>query len=121
MLTEAAYRNNVPARLLHGIVMVESHYHCGARNGGSLGIGQVKPATARAVGVTGNLLDCRTGLEAAARYLRLTLDRAGGDWTGAATLYNQGVAATPRRSAYSNKVMRFAMEDNDGRLRTVSK
>ncbi len=123
MIADAAHRNGVPAPLLHGIVMVESRYHCDARNGAARGIGQVLPQTARGVGVVGNLLDCSVGLEAAARYLRLTLAHAGGNWHGAATLYNRGLSAAPRPTAYSRQVMAFAlaMEDEGGRIRSASK
>jgi soluble lytic murein transglycosylase-like protein len=108
-LVDAAMRNHVPPSLLHGIVMVESGYNCRARNGPWQGVGQITRQAAKSVGVFGNLFDCGNGMEAAARYARLALDRAGGDWSGAATLYNQGVNAAPRRSAYSARVMRFAL------------
>ena len=110
LVADAARRNSVPPRLLHGIVMVESGYNCRAHHGPWQGIGQLLPATARSVGVTGSLYDCGNGVEAAARYARIALERAGGDWQGAATLYNQGVFARPRRSAYSARVMRFAAQ-----------
>jgi soluble lytic murein transglycosylase-like protein len=108
-LVAVAIRNHVPPLLLHGILMVESGYNCRARNGPWLGVGQISRQTARSVGVLGNLFDCENGMEAAARYARLALDRAGGDWSGAATLYNRGVNAAPRRSSYSARVMRFAL------------
>jgi soluble lytic murein transglycosylase-like protein len=108
-LVAVAIRNHVPPPLLHGILMVESGYNCRAHNGPWLGVGQISRQTARSVGILGNLFDCENGMEAAARYARLALDRAGGDWSGAATLYNRGVNAAPRRSAYSARVMRFAL------------
>ena len=113
IVTDAARRPNVPARLLHGIVMAESRYQCGAynRRTGASGIGQVLPSTARSVGVYGNLLDCHNGIEAAAGYLHAALERARGDWGGAATLYNRGLGASPSHSGYSNHVMQFAMGD----------
>lgn len=105
LVIAAALQHNLPPRLLHGIVMQESHYDCGAPNGG---IGQVLPTTARGLGVLGDLTDCRVGLEAAARYLHLALERAHGDWQIAATLYNRGLGAAPRPTGYSRSVMRYA-------------
>ena len=78
---------------------------CNARNGRALGAMQVFKATARSVGVTGNLLDCATGIEAGVRYLRLALDRAG-SLCGAASLFNKGLYARPSCSGYALKVMR---------------
>jgi soluble lytic murein transglycosylase-like protein len=101
-----ALSNHVPPPLLHGIIMVESRYECGLTSAtGARGIGQVMPSTARGVGVTGNLYDCRIGAEAAARYLRLALNQSRGDWEGAATLYNQGLGSRPRHTSYSHNVM----------------
>jgi soluble lytic murein transglycosylase-like protein len=106
LVMAVAMHNHVPPSLLHGIIMVESRYECGLTSAtGARGIGQVMPATARAVGVTGSLYDCRIGAEAAARYLRLALNQSRGDWEGAATLYNRGVGGRPSHSAYSHKVM----------------
>lgn len=110
LVTQAAVRHGVPVALAHGIVRAESNYRCGVRasDGLSVGIMQVRPATARSVGVHGSMTNCANSLEAGMRYLRKALARAGGDWTGAATLYNQGIGATPRSSSYARRVIALA-------------
>lgn len=107
LVTEAAHRHGVPAGIAHGVIHVESGYRCGARNGAHYGLGQVAPATARSVGVHGNLFDCRTGIEAAMRYLRLALARGGAGCAGV-SLYNMGIYAKPRCTGYGAKVMRMS-------------
>lgn len=105
MVTEAAVRHGVPARLAHAVAKAESSYRCNARGlAGEQGVMQVKPATARSVGVTGNLFNCRTGIEAGMRYLKQALVLSGGNWCGAATLYNRGIGARPTRSAYCTRL-----------------
>lgn len=102
----SAARNGVPAELVSRIIRVESRGNCAADNGIAKGVMQVKPQTAASVGVYGSLKNCSTGVEAGARYLRLALDRSGGDWAGAATLYNAGIWARPHASRYSQMVLR---------------
>lgn len=105
MIARSAARNHVPVALVHRIIKVESGYRCNASSGIAFGIMQVQRATARSVGVHGNLMHCETGLEAGTRYLRQALDAARGNWTYAATLYNRGIAARPTRSHYASLVM----------------
>lgn len=105
IVTAAAIRNGVDPRLLHAVVRVESGGRCHAHNpSGASGLGQVLPRTARSVGVVGNLHDCHTGAEAAARYLRLAVARGGSGCAGV-SLYNTGVYARPRCTGYGRKVM----------------
>lgn len=106
MIVATAHRNHVPVALMHRIIRVESGYRCRARNGHAFGIMQVQRATARSVGVRGNLLNCATGLEAGARYLHQALVMAHGNLAHAATLYNRGIWARPRYSHYAALVMR---------------
>lgn len=106
-VTHAATRHGIPPRLAHAIVRVESGYRCQARNGNARGIGQVFPRTAASVGVYGNLFDCATGLEASMRYLRAAL-MAGGSGCAGVSLYNLGIYARPRCTAYGRRVMALA-------------
>ncbi len=108
MVTRSAIEHGLPPALAHGIVRAESGYNCAAANQGALGIMQVKTATARSVGISGALRSCGAGLEAGMRYLRQAYEVAGGNPARAATLYNQGLAARPRRSGYSQLVMRLS-------------
>lgn len=109
MVTEVAHQFGVPAALARGVAHVETGYRCGTvGRAGELGLMQVKPATARGIGVHGNLRDCRTGATAGVLYLRQALRRAGGNWTAAATLYNCGLYSRRRSSAYARKVLAAA-------------
>lgn len=101
----AALTEGVPVRLALAVARTESSGNCGASSGLAHGVMQVRPATAREVGITGNLFDCRTGAIAGVRYLRKALRAAGGSWSAAAHLYNAGVAARPRHTRYTALVM----------------
>lgn len=104
-ITAAAHRHGLNPRLLHAIVKVESGGNCHARSyANAQGVGQVKPATARSVGVYGNLYNCETGIEAAARYLKVAVGKAGAGCAGV-SLYNLGVYARPRCTGYGRKVI----------------
>jgi hypothetical protein len=109
IVTAAAQRNGVPAALLHGVIRVESNYRCNAYNraGKAIGIGQVKAATGRSVGIHGSLYDCQNGAEAAARYLRIAIARGGAGCAGV-SLYERGVYARPVCTGYGRRVMALA-------------
>jgi soluble lytic murein transglycosylase-like protein len=108
MVSEAADANGIPRNIAHAIVRVESNYNCHLTGrAGERGIMQVKPATAHSVGVTGNLFDCRTGLEAGMRYLRLAIARGGSGCAGL-SLYQRGVYGRPLCTVYGQKVIRAA-------------
>ncbi|CAB4145961.1 LT_GEWL domain containing protein [uncultured Caudovirales phage] len=104
MVTAAAQRHGVPVNLAHGVIRIESGYRCSARNGGAIGIGQVFRATARSVGVYGNLFDCSTGLEASMRYLKLAINMHGSGCAGVSA-YERGVYAPGRCTGYGRKVI----------------
>jgi soluble lytic murein transglycosylase-like protein len=109
-VTSAALRHGVPVALAHGIVRAESNYRCHvkASDGLSQGIMQVRPQTARSVGVYGSMNDCANSLEAGMRYLKQALIKAGGNWGWAATMYNRGIAAKATMSSYAARVLRLA-------------
>lgn len=107
IVTAKARAHGVPVTLAHAITQQETGYNCRAvGSAGELGAMQVKPATARGVGVHGNLRDCATGIEAGMRYLRQALTKAGGSWTGAAALYQGGLYSGRRSSPYARQVLR---------------
>jgi soluble lytic murein transglycosylase-like protein len=62
---------------------------------GALGIAQLMPETARALGVA-DPLDLRAGLDGGARYLKEQLGRFSGDMALALAAYNAGPAAVAR-------------------------
>ncbi len=73
LVNEYAARHDIPRRLLHRVIQRESDYRSNARNGPYYGLMQILPATARTMGFQGapdDLLDARTNLEYAGRYLR---------------------------------------------------
>jgi soluble lytic murein transglycosylase-like protein len=108
MVTEAAERHGVPVGLAHAIIKIESGYNCHARSRyGAAGIGQVLPASARAEGVSGNLYECGTGLEAAMRYLKHAVAMYG-ESCAAASAYNTGLFGAGRCTGYGRRAMRLA-------------
>jgi soluble lytic murein transglycosylase-like protein len=110
MVTEAAQRHGVPVGLAHAIIKIESGYNCHARSRyGALGIGQVMPSSARAEGVSGNLYECSTGLEASMRYLKRAIALYG-DSCAAASAYNTGIFARRSCTGYGRRAMRLAQE-----------
>lgn len=105
IVTEAALRHGVPPKLAHAVAKVESGYRCNARSrAGARGVMQVMPATARGVGVHGNLFECRTGAEAGMRYLAAIIRRHGVS-CASISLYERGAHARPRCTAYGRKVL----------------
>lgn len=105
ILQEEAAKEDVPAELVLRVAHVESRGQCGADNGIAHGVMQVKTETARAMGISGNLHDCRTGARAGVRYLKRALTASHGNWAHAAALYNGGLAAPRRVTGYSRLVM----------------
>ena len=88
-----AAANGLPAELVHRVVIRESRYNPRARNGGNLGLMQIKHATARGVGYTGSasgLFDAETNLTYAVRYLAGAYRAAGGNQSRAVALYASG-------------------------------
>ena len=105
-----AQQHNVPVPLAHAIVSKESGYNPRVISKGNYGLGQIRCGTARGLGFSGScrdLLDPNTNLTYSMRYLREALDKSRGDWCKAATLYNRGINATPRRSAYCDQIIRL--------------
>ena len=73
LINQAAADNQVPASLVHRVVQRESGYNSGARNGPYYGLMQILPQTAATMGYDGpasGLLDAKTNLKYAVRYLR---------------------------------------------------
>jgi soluble lytic murein transglycosylase-like protein len=109
MVTDAAKRHGVPPRIAHAVIATESGYRCDARSrSGARGIAQVMPATARGVGVHGNLFDCSVGLEAGMRYLSYII-RKHGHGCAAISLYERGAYARPVCTKYGRTVLSRAM------------
>lgn len=106
IVRQAAVRHGVPEKLALGVAQTETRFRCNATGGvGERGVMQVRPATARMMGVKGNLYDCNTGAEAGVRYLKKALVASSGDWGIAARLYNAGLGASRIISEYSRRVL----------------
>jgi soluble lytic murein transglycosylase-like protein len=92
----AAASNGIDPALLKGLVSQESGFDPNARSGaGAVGLTQLMPGTAAALGVT-NPLDPAQSLQGGAKYLRQQLDRFGGDEKLALAAYNAGPGAVAK-------------------------
>jgi len=90
----AAYQFDVRPSFLLAVVACESNFNARAiSKAGARGLAQVMPATARGLGVEAELLwDPRYNLYAAAKYIRLLVDRYGNDLDKVLIAYNAGPA-----------------------------
>ncbi|WP_431299614.1 transglycosylase SLT domain-containing protein [Tabrizicola sp. BL-A-41-H6] len=85
--------HDIPESLLHRVIMRESRYDAGARNGPYYGLMQILPQTARTMGYRGSpegLLDAETNLKYAGRYLRGAWLVSRGDEDAAVGWYARG-------------------------------
>jgi soluble lytic murein transglycosylase-like protein len=113
-INAAATSNGIDPALLKGLVQQESGFDPNARSGaGAVGLTQLMPGTAAALGVT-DPTDPVQSLQAGARYLREQLDRFGGDERLALAAYNAGPGAVSKyggvppyaeTQGYVNKVL----------------
>ncbi len=94
-LQQSAARHALSPVLLEAVVWQESRWHTRAVSPkGAIGLTQLMPATALALGVDAH--DPIANLDAGARYLRILLDHFGGDLEKALAAYNAGVARVER-------------------------
>ena len=94
MVAEHAKANNVPEALVHRVIVRESKYHPELiGHGGTIGLMQIKLATARGVGYTGDaggLRDPDTNLTYGVKYLAGAWRAAEGNHDRAVQLYAGG-------------------------------
>jgi len=94
MIAKHAAANNVPAAVVHRVVLKESRYNASAiGRGGAMGLMQIKHATARGLGYRGTaagLLDPDTNLTYGVRYLAGAYRVAGGNGDLAWSYYRSG-------------------------------
>ncbi|MCG0278608.1 MAG: lytic transglycosylase domain-containing protein [Thermanaeromonas sp.] len=96
LLEEVARKYRLPLNLLQGLVKVESNFNSRAVSpSGALGLMQLMPETARALGVK-DPFDPSENLEAGARYLRQMLDLFRGNVELALAAYNAGPGVVQR-------------------------
>ncbi len=92
----------LPAELVKAIITVESSWHRDARNGSSVGLMQITPGTANALGYKGAtklLFDPETNIAFGVRYLAQAYALADGDLCGTVTRYQSGLTATRPNAA----------------------
>ncbi|RDV83931.1 lytic transglycosylase domain-containing protein [Ammonifex thiophilus] len=119
LFREVEARLNLPPGLLEAVARVESDLNPQAVSiAGAVGLMQLMPDTARALGVT-NPFDPVQNVEAGAKYLRQLLDHFGGDLRLALAAYNAGPAAVerhrgippyPETRAYVEKVLQLLQQ-----------
>jgi soluble lytic murein transglycosylase-like protein len=113
-IDKAAADAGLDPALLDALVSVESSYDPGARSrAGAMGLSQLMPGTAEALGVK-NVWDPHENLQGGAKYLSQLLSRFGGDIPTALAAYNAGPASVVKHGgippysetrAYVNRVM----------------
>jgi soluble lytic murein transglycosylase-like protein len=112
-----ANANGVPEALVHRVIVRESRYHPGlVGRGGTIGLMQIKLATARGLGYTGTaegLRDPNTNLTYAVKYLAGAYRAANGDHNRAVAYYAGGYYYAAKRQRiervrYSEPVLAIA-------------
>lgn len=109
-----ARANGVPEALVHRVIMRESRYQPGlVGHGGTIGLMQIKLATARGVGYTGDaagLRDPNTNLTYAVKYLAGAYRAANGDHARAVRYFAGGYyyAAKRQRQEQQQETVQLA-------------
>lgn len=100
-VSAVADRHGISPALLEAVVWQESRWRPGAVSPkGARGLAQLMPGTARELGV--DPADPAANLDGGARYLRLQLDRFGGDVERALAAYNAGPGRVIRAGGVPN-------------------
>ncbi len=105
LIARYAAENGVPLPLAHAVVEKESGYNPRATGRGTVGLMQIKPATARGIGYRGSteaLYDPATNLQWGMKYLGGAHKLGGGETCGTALRYQGGHRAT-RASAMTRR------------------
>jgi soluble lytic murein transglycosylase-like protein len=101
LIAKYASQYNVPERLIRRVIVRESGYNPGARNGPYFGLMQISHATARGMGYSGSpggLLDADTNLRYAAKYLAGAYVTARGNEDQAMRFYASGYYYDAKRA-----------------------
>lgn len=104
-IEQAAQSSGVDAALLHAVIAVESNYNQRAvSRKGAMGLMQLMPSTARAMGVK-DPMNAAQNILGGARYLRTLLDQFSNNKSLALAAYNAGPAAV---LSYKGRIPPFA-------------
>jgi soluble lytic murein transglycosylase-like protein len=102
LIAAHAKTNGLPESLVHRVIVSESRYNARAvGHGGTMGLMQIKHATARGMGYTGpasGLLDPETNLTYAVRYLAGAYRAAGGNADRAVAYFRSGYYRSKRKA-----------------------
>lgn len=111
LISSYSKQYGVSPQLASAVIKIESNFNAKARGAhGEVGLMQIKPATARAMGYTGNtagLYDPATNLKYGIKYLAMAHQLGGGDMCSAILRYNAGHGATrmnPTSKRYCGQV-----------------
>ncbi|MDB5504785.1 MAG: lytic transglycosylase protein [Tardiphaga sp.] len=107
MVATHAQANGVPEALVHRVIVRESKYHPALiGRGGTIGLMQIKLATARGLGYTGTaegLRDPNTNLTYAVKYLAGAFRAANGDHNRAVSYYAGGYYYAAKRQRHRHE------------------
>ena len=107
LVARHAQANGLPVELVHRVIMRESRYNPSlVGRGGTIGLMQIKLATARGVGYTGTaegLRDPDTNLTYAVKYLAGAYRAAGGDHNRAVAYYASGYYYAAKRQRQASR------------------
>jgi soluble lytic murein transglycosylase-like protein len=96
LIDSAASKYGIDPAVLKGLIKQESGFNPNAGSpAGAQGLTQLMPGTAASLGVS-NVHDPAQAIDAGAHYLRMQLDRFGGDYSKALAAYNAGPGAVQR-------------------------
>ncbi|OGH60612.1 MAG: hypothetical protein A3G34_10800 [Candidatus Lindowbacteria bacterium RIFCSPLOWO2_12_FULL_62_27] len=116
LIRQHARMYNLPEPLIKAVIQAESSFNPEAvSHKGAVGLMQVMPATAKDIGILGDLKDPRVNIDAGCRYLSMMLSRFKGQVPLALAAYNAGPEAVvyagtavpnfPETKAYVNNVI----------------
>lgn len=112
MVTIQAEKHNVPTKLAHAVIKLESNYDPNVRGQkGEYGLGQILCSTAKKQGFfdkCDQLKDPYTNLEYVMAYLRKSLDETDNDECQAASYYASGhIINLKKKSVYCKKILKI--------------
>ncbi len=97
LIARHAAANGIPFSLADAVIRIESRYNPHARNGGAVGLMQIKPQTARGLGYSGGaagLTNPDTNLRYGMLYLAQAYRMSGGNTCATVMRYQSGHYAT---------------------------